>query len=426
VGPAGADGVARLRRWWTDPPSQTVGRGGPWTPRIAVQLAVLAAAAFIYVTAEILPVGALPAIARDLHVSVPMVGTLLGWYALMAAVTTIPLVRWTAHWPRRRALLLSLTCLTVSQLISALAPNFAVLAVGRVLSAITHGLILSVIAPIATRLVPASHSGRATTTIYVGISLAVVVGSPATAAISLLWGWRLAVVSVTVVAAAVTVAAWAVLPVLALNDDQLAAVGSGAGHHRNRRLVIVSLLTMVAVTGHYISYTFIAVIIRDVVGVRGPALAWVLATYGVAGLLAMPLVARPSDHRPRAAVISCAAALYVTLLVLTALAFRGSPTVASTVIGIGAIALWGGTANAVSPMLQAAAMRAGADDPDGASALYMAAFQIGIMAGSFAGGLFYEHSLLSMLAASAVLIGASAAGMTAERQLFDVPDAGQR
>ena len=427
MGPAGADGAGRSRRWWTDSPSQTVGsgRGGPWTPRIAVQLAVLAAAAFIYVTAELLPVGALPAIARNLHVSLVLVGTLLSWYALVAALTTIPLVRWTAHWPRRRALLLSLACLTASQLISALAPNFVVLAGGRVLSAITHGLILSVIAPIATRLVPASHSGRATTMIYVGIGLAVVVGSPATAAMSLLWGWRLAVVSVTVVAAAVTVAAWAVLPVLALSDDQLAAVGPGAGHHRNRRLVIVSLLTMVAVTGHYISYTFIAVIIRDVVGVRGPALAWVLATYGVAGLLAMPLVARPSDRRPRAAVISCAAALYVTFLVLTALAFRGSPDVASAVIGIGAIALWGGTANAVSPMLQAAAMRAGADDPDGASALYVAAFQIGIMAGSFAGGLFYEHSLLSLLAASAVLIGASAAGMAAERHLFDVPDAGQ-
>ena len=128
-----------------------------------MQLAVLAAAAFIYVTAEILPVGALPAIARDLHVSVPVVGTLLAWYALVAALTTIPLVRWTAHWPRRRALLLSLACLTASQLISAVAPNFVVLAGGRVLSAITHGLMLSVIAPIATRLVPASHSGRATT-----------------------------------------------------------------------------------------------------------------------------------------------------------------------------------------------------------------------------------------------------------------------
>jgi predicted MFS family arabinose efflux permease len=391
-----------------------------------MQLAVLAAAAFIYVTAEILPVGALPAITRGLHVSVPVVGTLLSWYALVAAVTTIPLVRWTAHWSRRRALLLSLACLTVSQLISAVAPNFAVLAAGRVLSAITHGLMLSVLAPIATRLVPASHSGRATTVVYVGISLAVVVGSPATAAMSLVWGWRFAVAAVAAVAALVTVAAWAVLPVLTLSREQLARAGSGASHHRNRRLVIVSLLTMVAVTGHYMSYTYIAVIIRDVVGVRGPALAWLLATYGVAGLLAMPLIARPSDHRPRAAVMSCMAALWLTFLVLIALTFHNVPTAASIVIGIAAIGLWGATANGVSPMLQAAAMRAGADDPDGASGLYMAAFQIGIMAGSFAGGLLYERSVLAMLAASAVLIGAAAAGMSAERQLFDVPATGHR
>jgi predicted MFS family arabinose efflux permease len=406
-------------------PARAVGgrtvASGPWTPRVAVQLAVLAAAAFIYVTAELLPVGALPAIARDLHVSVPVVGTLLAWYALVAAVTTIPLVRWTAHWPRRRALLLSLACLTVSQLISAMAPNFVVLAGGRALSAVTHGLILSVLAPIATRLVPASHSGRATAMVYVGISLAVVVGSPVTAAMSLAWNWRVAVGAVTAVAAAVTVAAWVVLPVQALSDGQRANVGSGAGHHRNRRVVIVSLLTMVAVTGHYISYTFIAVIIRDVVGVRGPDIAWLLATYGIAGLLAMPLIARPLDHRPRAAVLSCMAALWATFLVLIGLAFHRLPEAPTVLIGVAAIALWGATANGVSPMLQAAAMRAGADDPDGASGFYMAAFQIGIMAGSFAGGLFYEHGVLTMLAASAGLVGAGAAGMTVERRLFDVP-----
>jgi predicted MFS family arabinose efflux permease len=371
-------------------------------------------------------VGALPAIARDLHVSVPVVGTLLAWYALVAALTTIPLVRWTAHWPRRRALLLSLVCLTASQLISAVAPNFVVLAGGRAFSAITHGLMLSVVAPIATRLLPASHSGRATTVIYVGISLAVVVGSPATAAMSLLWGWRLAVASVTAAAAVITVAAWALLPAMPLTDDQLAFVGPRAGHHRNRRLVIVSMLTLVAVTGHYISYTYIVVIIRDVVGVRGPNLAWLLATYGIAGLLATPLVARPLDHRPRAAVISCMGGLWAAFVVLTGLAFGSPLTTATALIGTVAIALWGATANAVSPMLQAAAMRAGADDPDGASGLYMAAFQIGIMAGSLAGGLLYERSVLVMLAASVVLIGAGAAGMTARRQLFDVPTTDQQ
>ena len=394
---------------------------GPWTPRIALQLAVLAAAAFTYVTAELLPVGALPAIARDLHVSIPMVGTLLAWYALVAAVTTVPLVRWTAHWPRRRALLLSLCCLTASQLISALAPNFVVLAGARALSAVTHGLMLSVIAPIAIRLVPASHSGRATTSIYVGISLAVVVGSPATAAMSLAWNWRVAVVAVTAVAAVVTVAAWVVLPAMTLRDQQLAAVGRGARHYRNRRLVMVSLLTMVAVTGHYISFTFMAVIIRDVVGIRGPDIAWLLSIYGIAGLLAMPLVARPMDLHPRVAAISCMVGLYLTQLVLTMLTFHRLPALATALVGVVTIALWGAFANAVSPMLQAAAMRAGADDPDGASGMYMAAFQGGIMAGSFAGGLFYEHGVLAMFAASAALIGLGAAGMTAERRLFDVP-----
>ena len=79
-----------------------------WTPRVTVQLTVLAAAAFVYVTAEMVPVGALPAIADDLRVSEASVGMLLASYAFVAALTTVPLVRLTAQWPRRTTLLLTL------------------------------------------------------------------------------------------------------------------------------------------------------------------------------------------------------------------------------------------------------------------------------------------------------------------------------
>ena len=69
------------------------------------------------------------------------------------------------------------------------------------------------------------------------------------------------------------------LPEMVLSEGQLEHVGPRSRHHRNGRLITVSLLTMVAVTGHFVSYTFIVVIIRDVVGLRGPQnLAWVLAT----------------------------------------------------------------------------------------------------------------------------------------------------
>jgi predicted MFS family arabinose efflux permease len=252
-------------------------------------LAVLAAAAFIYVTAEIMPVGALPAISRDLHVSEAMVGTLLASYALVAAIATMPLVRWTATWPRRRTLLGTLACLSVSQLISALAPTFEVLAVGRVLCAVTHGLMWSVIAPIGARLVPPSHAGRATMAVYVGTGLALVVGSPLTAAMSELWGWRLAVGVITVVSLLVLVAARLALPVMTMAGP-VAGIGTRiVRHHRNGPLVVMSVLTLVGVTAHFISYTFIVVIIRDVVGVHGAHQAWLLAIYGVAGLTGMAL-----------------------------------------------------------------------------------------------------------------------------------------
>jgi predicted MFS family arabinose efflux permease len=397
-----------------------------WTPRIAAQLVVLAAAAFTYVTAELLPVGALPAIAHDLHVSLFAVGTLLTWYAFVAALTTFPLVRWTAHLPRRQALMLSLVCLTISQLISALAPNFAVLAAGRVLCAVTHGLLWAVIAPIATRLVPPSHAGRATMSIYVGTSLALVVGSPLTAAMSLMWGWRLAVVCITVAALIVTIAARVMLPEMVLTEDQLLHVGPRSRHHRNGRLITVSVLAMIAVTGHFVSYTFIVEIIRNVVGVRGPNVAWVLAAYGLAGLLSVPLVARPLDHRPKSAVILCMAGLTAAFVVLTALAFGSRGAAATALVGTAAIVLWGAMATAVSPMMQSAAMRNGADDPDGASGLYVTAFQVGIMAGSLLGGLLYERSVAMMLTASAALMGLALVGIAANRRILDVAPTSSR
>ena len=395
-----------------------------WTPHVTVQLSVLAAAAFVYVTAEMVPVGALAAIAADLRVSEALVGTLLASYALVAALATVPLVRFTARWPRRTTLLLTLVCLTVSQLISALAPNFTMLASGRVLCALTHGLMWSVIAPIGARLVPATHAGRATTAVYVGTSLALVAGNPLTAAMSELWGWRLAVVLVSVAAAAVTVAAWAVLPRMTMPRDEATTVRRSVRHHRNSRLITLTALTLIGVTGHFISYTFIVVIIRDVVGVHGPRLAWLLAAFGIAGLISMAAMGRPLDRWPQASVVGCVAALALTFAVLTSLAFDHSAGLVVLIVGVAAIVLWGAASTALPPMLQAVAMRTAPEDPDGASGVYVSGLQVGIMAGSLSGGLLYERAGLAfMIAASTALVMVALTAVTATRGLFDVPQA---
>jgi len=391
-------------------------RPGPWAPRVILALAVLAAAAFVYVTAEIMPIGALPAIAADLDVSEASVGRLLAGYALVAAVATVPLVRWTAAWPRRTTLLFTLLSLVISQLISALAPTFTVLALGRGLCALTHGLMWAVIAPIGVRLVPPAYAGRATTAVFAGTGLALVVGSPLTAMMSQVWGWREAVAAITAAALAVAVAARFALPLMSVATP--AARWPGRRRH-SRGLSTLSLLTFVGVTAHFISYTFIVVIIRDIVGIGGVNLAWLLAAYGVSGLTAMGLLARLGDRRPRAAILGSLAGLCLALTVLARLGVGGSHSTAALLIGVVAVVVWGATATAMAPLLQSAAMRHSPDDPDGASALYVAAFQVGIMTGSVLGGTLFEFAGLTvMLATSALLIAAIAACVAAGRNLL--------
>ncbi|PJK24086.1 MFS transporter [Mycolicibacterium goodii] len=388
----------------------------PWTLRVTVQLTVLAAAAFVYVTAEILPVGALPAIAGDLGVSEGLVGTLMAGYALVAALTTVALVRLTARWPRRHTLLATMACLTVSQVVSAMAPNFAVLAGGRVLCALTHGLMWSVIAPIGMRLVPPTHAGRATAAVYVGTGLALVVGNPLTAALSALWGWRQAVLAVAVAAAVVTLTARAVLPLMPA--ERVETQVSGRRPH-NRGLLTLSLLTLIGVTGHFVAYTFVVAIIRDVVGIDGPQLAWLLVGYGVAGLAAMAAMARPLDLWPKASVTGCLTVLAAALLTLAVLAAGPQAGAAAMVVGSVAIVLWGASSTALPPMLQTSAMRTSPEDPDGASGRYVAAFQIGIMAGALAGAGIYEAvGLTAMIGVAAVLIVVAMCGALTARDVF--------
>ena len=180
---------------------------------------------------------------------------------------------------------------------------------------------------------------------------------------------------------------------------------------------------MIGVTGHFVSYTFIVVIIRDVVGVRGPNLAWLLAAYRCRGVLAVPLVARPLDRRPRGAILGCTAGLTVAFAAADAARLRRTAHPGDGADRHRRRSCCGAPPRpAVTPMLQSAAMRSGANDPDGASGLYVTAFQVGIMAGSLAGGLLYERSVAMMLTASASLVGIALIGMAANRQTFDVTE----
>ena len=116
--------------------SDTVADLTPILPRqdaVRARLAVvaLAASAFIFVTAEVLPVGLLPQISGSLGVSEGRVGFLLTLYAALAGLSAIPLTVRTSRVARDRLLVILMSIFTGSTVLAALAPTYGLLAASR-------------------------------------------------------------------------------------------------------------------------------------------------------------------------------------------------------------------------------------------------------------------------------------------------------
>src|SRR4051812_37038842 len=104
--------------------------------RTGVALGALSAACFVSVTSENLPVALLPQLASGFGVSDSAVGLLVTGYAVVVAVSVVPLVAMTARWDRRTTALVTVAAIAVSNLLLAVAPGYGVAVVARLVSAL--------------------------------------------------------------------------------------------------------------------------------------------------------------------------------------------------------------------------------------------------------------------------------------------------
>src|SRR5579859_3803834 len=164
----------------------------PGLGRARADLIILSLSVFAAVTTEMAPVGLLPAIGHAFGVAESTAGLLVSLYAVLVAVLSVPLALATRRIPGKRLLLAAMSCYTVSNVISALAPSLAVLAVGRAVGGVTHALFFSVFIGYVTRLAPPGQTGRALALASAGVPAGFVLGVPLATALGNAAGWRAA------------------------------------------------------------------------------------------------------------------------------------------------------------------------------------------------------------------------------------------
>lgn len=143
-----------------------------------LRLLLLALGTFAIGTDAMVTAGILGLVAHDLDVSVSAAGQMVTVFALSYALLAPVLATATARWPRRRLLLTALALFTAGNLLSALAPTFALLLATRVLAAAGAALYSPTASAVATSLVPAEQRGRALATVLGGMTVATALGVP--------------------------------------------------------------------------------------------------------------------------------------------------------------------------------------------------------------------------------------------------------
>lgn len=260
-------------------------KNSPSSPKSSIPNSIwaLAFSAFAIVTFEFIVVGLLPLIARDFAIGVDEAGWLLTGFAFTVALSGPILTALTAHINRRKLFLFLLPVFVGANILCALAPNFWILMIARVLPAPALALFWSVVSVAAGQLVPEAQRGRASAIVFAGISVASVLGVPLGAFVASVFGWRMAYFTVAGLTVLAFLALYVWLPEIPIVTKGNALHQFGA--LKQPALVIGLAVSGVALTGMFTAYTYLAAFLETVSGFAIGTVSGLLLLFGAMGLV---------------------------------------------------------------------------------------------------------------------------------------------
>lgn len=359
----------------------------------------LAAGAFGIGVTEFAPMGMLPLIARDLRVSIPTAGILISAYALGVMIGA-PLMALTTSRVPRRALLIGLTAIfTLGNLLSAISGSYGMLLVARVITSLNHGAFFGVGSVVAASIVPPQRRAAAVSAMFMGLTIANVIGVPLAAWAGQVLGWRAAFWGISGIGIFTMGALWKTLPAIPAPVASNALVEL---RELTRRPVWIALgLTVLSSSAMFTVFTYVVPMLRMETGASTSFVTAMLVTYGVGLTVGNWIGGRYTDRYPDKTLVASLAALSISLVLF---AIFMPYTVPTAVL----VFLWGIASFALMPPLQVRVMAAAEGAPNLASSVNIGAFNLGNAVGAALGGAVIAAGLSYQFVAMA---GALAAGL---------------
>ncbi|MBX5160030.1 MFS transporter [Rhizobium sp. NZLR8] len=370
-------------------------------------LLVLALSSFAIGTTEFVIMGLLPEVAADLSVSIPQAGWLVTGYALAVAIGAPVMAVSTAKLKRRTALIALMAFFVAGNLLCALASDYWVLMIARVVTALCHGAFFGIGSVVAAGLVAEDRKARAVALMFTGLTLANVLGVPLGTAIGQAYGWRATFGVVTVIGVVTILGLIAILPRDTQQENgsilrEIAAL-------RNGRLWLALSTTVFFAASMFALFTYLAPLLRDVTDVSPEGVTWTLFLIGLGLTIGNLVGGKLADWRLGATLAGVFAAIALTSIVFS---YTSRFLIPAEIT----LFLWALASFAAVPALQVGVVSFGKDAPNLVSTINIGAFNTGNALGAWVGGLVidagFDLTRVPLAAALMALIGLGATALT--------------
>ncbi|MFD8968697.1 MFS transporter [Streptomyces sp. NPDC059568] len=341
-------------------------------------LLALSIGAFGIGTTEFVIMGLLPEVAGEYGVSIPTAGLLVTGYALGVVLGAPLMTVLGTRISRKRMLMLLMGLFVAGNVLSALAPTFALMLTGRVVASLAHGAFFGIGSVVAAGLVAPERKAGAIAMMFTGLTVANVVGVPLGTFIGQNAGWR----ATFLVVAGLGVVGLA--GIARLVPEQPRPEGVRLRHElaafRNAQVLLAMAMTVLGFGGVFAAITYITPMMTETAGFADSSVTWLLVLFGLGMVGGNLLGGRFADRRLMPLLYVSLGALAVVLALFTVTAHH-KVAAAVTITLIGALGF------ATVPPLQKRVLDQASAAPTLASAVNIGAFNLGNALAAWLGGI---------------------------------------
>ena len=249
---------------------------------------------FVIGTGVMVVPGTLNDISSSMNVSVATAGQLIAAAAAVMCLGAPLLASVVAGWDRRRLLALSLLWYAVFLGLSALMPSFGSLLIVRVLTVVSPAIFTPQAAACVGLLVAPEQRGRAITFVFLGWSVASVLGLPIGALIGGTLGWRAAFAVVALLSVVSAAWVWRAMPD-GIKPPALSRAAWGEAL-RSPALMLCVAVTLLYSAGQFVLFSYFAPYFKAMLAITPLQLSLLFAWFGAFGLLGNILMSRHIDR----------------------------------------------------------------------------------------------------------------------------------